>query len=162
MANLVKRLANTIAAAQTKDQVWASLADSLVELFDASGTAIMLIDREEQHLHGKIGKPDDFWPEITKIAVSLDQDVDITQAAHTKAPVTIFNASEDPRTIKWLARQYQVKSLVFLPILTDREVVGVTVTIEARKYRHFPADELEKGKLLISKAVEAVSRLSEH
>jgi len=151
------RKARQFARAQTQDDLLTGLAEELTETTGASSTTIMLIDRENEHLHGAIIKPDEFAPNFSKIAVSLDGPFCGAVALKNGSPMLIENALTDERARSWLLRYLRVKSVLVLPLMVDDNPLGVILIIEADRSREFTDHEIKTVQAVVTGAAERLA-----
>ncbi|MCK4268715.1 MAG: SpoIIE family protein phosphatase, partial [Actinomycetia bacterium] len=105
-SNLAERIASKISGAKTRDKGLEVLAEGLIKTLDIAGVVIMLVDPQREHIHAAVAKPNEHWPQIDKVAVNLEEPARIIDAVKSKSPIVVDNAEKDPRTIKWLVRNY--------------------------------------------------------
>jgi GAF domain-containing protein len=153
-----RALVRKLRSAPDLDRMLAELADGLTALLDVSGTTVLLVDKERQHLHGRIGRPDAAFPMWTKVRIGLDDTATASvQALKEKAPQVVTDTAKDPRAKPWLVRQYAIKSFAALPMLAGDDAVGCIVMVETRRVRRFEPPEVDLAQWVADEAAGLIA-----
>jgi two-component system, NtrC family, sensor histidine kinase HydH len=153
-----RALARKLRSAPDLNRTLAELADGLTALLEVSGTTVLLVDKEREHLHGRIGRPDAAFPMWTKVRIGLDDaSTASVRALKDKAPQVVTDTAKDPRAKPWLVRQYAAKSLVAVPMWAGDDPVGAIVMVETRRVRRFEPFEVELAQWVADEAAGLIA-----
>ena len=149
------RLAQTLTATLSPDEVFQRVVDSMVELFGSSAAQLWLVDEDGQFvkLHAAAGvdaSMEGFAP--VRVGEGL-----IGSVVATREPLAIADAPNDPRTRNVeQTRAVGVISVGIVPLMIDQKVLGV-LTIGMRERRQPTPEEMQLLSSLASHAANAIN-----
>jgi len=153
--SIIEEISMSKSVRQTLD----TLMEGLINLLEVTGVSFFLIDKKKKRLVGELGIPENIFPHIKKVAISLDDETSwAAESVKTRRVISIDNPADDPKGKKWLVSLYKTKSLLFLPMLTSNDVIGVVVAIDTHAYRTFSEDKKNAALLLVSRAAMTISK----
>jgi GAF domain-containing protein len=148
------RLAQSLSATLSLDEVFHRVVDAAIELFGSSTAQLWLVDDDNRHVTrrataGRPPLPDD----VERVAVG---DGLVGKVVVTREPITAVETRLDPhaRNVE-LVRSEGVVSVGMVPLLRGERVLGV-LTIGVRARREYTADELRLLGSLASHAANAI------
>jgi GAF domain-containing protein len=149
------RLAQTLTATLSLDDVFHRVVDAAIELFGSSTAQLWLVDDDGQHVSrraaaGSQPSPDD----VERVAVGEGL---VGRVVATREPLTAVDALRDPRARNVeRVRAEGVVSVGMVPLLLGARVLGA-LTIGVRARREYTADELRLLGSLASHAANAIN-----
>ncbi len=120
------------------------VAKKLATDLDMAGCAIFFLDGEKEYLYGFCGYPDEMWPQVKKVRISMDQDVPVVDAVKNMTPIFIHNAREDDKTLKWLALNFKLLSILIIPLISDDIAIGAALISDPDRIRDINRAEIER------------------
>jgi len=149
------RLAQTLTATLSLDDVFNRVVDAAIELFGASTAQLWLVDDDGHHVSrraaaGSQPSSDD----VERVAVGEGL---VGRVVATREPLTAVDALRDPRARNVeRVRAEGVVSVGMVPLLLGERVLGA-LTIGVRARREYTADELWLLGSLASHAANAIN-----
>ena len=135
------------------------LVEGLIKLLEVTGVSFFLIDKKNKRLVGEMGRPEEIWPHFERVVISLDDETSwAAESVRDRRVISIDNPLENPRGKKWLVSFYKSRSLLFIPMLTSDDVIGVVVAIDTQSYRTFSEDKKNAALLLVSRAAMTITK----
>jgi GAF domain-containing protein len=149
------RLAQSLSATLSLDDVFHRVVDAAIELFGSSTAQLWLVDDDTHHVSrraaaGSQPSPDD----VERVAVGEGL---VGKVVATREPLAAVDALRDPRARNVeRVRAEGVVSVGMVPLLLGERVLGV-LTIGVRARREYTADELRLLGSLASHAANAIN-----
>jgi len=150
------RLAQSLSATLSLDEVFHRVVDAAIELFASSTAQLWLVDDDGGHVSrraaaGSQPSPDD---NVERVAVGEGL---VGKVVATREPLAAVDALRDPRALSVeRVRAEGVASVGMVPLLLGERVLGV-LTIGVRARREYTADELRLLGSLASHAANAIN-----
>ena len=143
---LMLHTAQTTSSALEPDQVLERVADALIAAVNVPYCGIYLLDAERGVLVPRV---------LRRPATETDRaglcEPQLDPVAHTlmgevlaqQSPVAFYDAVADPRLSQEMARSWNVKSVLAVPIRVSAKVLGMALLSTTSDYRNFTPDEIE-------------------
>ncbi len=128
------------------------VAKKLADSRGMTGCAIFILNKKNNCLKGFCGYPDDMWPNVTKVRISMVQNAPVVNVVKNKTPIFISNAREDDKTLKWLAQNYNLLSILIIPLIDNGISIGAAMITDSNNIRNFHQSDIEE----IMKITEAL------
>ncbi len=142
---LMLHAAQTANSALEPAQVLEQVADALAAAVDVPYCGIYLLDAEREVLVPQVvrgpareGRRNSRERYLDPIASSLAK-----EALERQSPVAWYDAADDPRISREMARSWDIKSVLAVPIRVSDKVLGLAVLSTSSDYRQFTPDEIE-------------------
>lgn len=161
LAAAVKETVTKMQFAQTQDELINTLLSGINKAINADGSAFFVVETRHNHLMGYLGQPPEHWPNLQKVAVSLNEPVHCVDVVKTKQPIIVKQAEKDPKMVSWLVRYYKCKSALLWPLLVDNKAVGCLVISQSKKERTFTNQEIQAVNYLITTASRILTQRQE-
>jgi signal transduction histidine kinase len=155
------RAAGRIAGATTFGDASRSLVDEAMGLVEAEFGALLMIDAEGAEAHGVVGRSggrDVDWLRDVRLDLR-NEPSGVASAYHDAAAFAVYDAAHSQRVSRRLTQRAGVQSTAFVPLLSDRRVIGVLVLASVSAPRAFTADELAVAQKLAAEAAPTLERL---
>ena len=157
----VAELSAALALAGDRETIARTVLDTLNELvgFDFSGLVLIAADGSEARgLTARAGGADVSW--YPSLVVDLENTVSgVRRAFETHAIFTIGDAPGSSEVNAELIERTGLKSVVFLPLESDRGVVGVLTAGATREFRSFRPEQLSLLRMLAAEGALALQRI---
>jgi GAF domain-containing protein/CheY-like chemotaxis protein len=149
------RLAQTLTATLSLDDVFHRVVDAAIELLASSTAQLWLVDDDGRHVSRRAAAGSQPSPdEVERVAVG---DGLVGRVVATREPLTAVDALRDPRARNVeRVRAEGVVSVGMVPLLAGERVLGA-LTIGVRARREYSADELRLLGSLASHAANAIN-----
>ncbi|MGC9397487.1 MAG: PocR ligand-binding domain-containing protein [Anaerolineae bacterium] len=143
---LMLNTAQTTSSALEPDQVLERVADALIAAVDVPYCGIYLLDAERgvlvpRVLRGPTTETDRAGlrePQLDPVVNTL-----MEEALAQQSPAVWYDAATDPRLGQEVARTWNIKSVLAVPIRVSAKVLGMALLSTSSDYRHFTPDEIE-------------------
>ncbi|MBN1921663.1 MAG: GAF domain-containing protein [Anaerolineae bacterium] len=143
---LMLHTAQTTSSALEPDQVLERVADALIAAVDVPYCGIYLLDAESGVLvprvlrgpateAGHLGLRE---PQLDPVVNTL-----IGEALARQSPAVWYDAAADSKLSQEMARTWNIKSVLAVPIRVSAKVLGMALLSTSSDYRHFTSDEIE-------------------
>jgi GAF domain-containing protein len=149
------RLAQTLSATLSLDDVFHRVVDAAIELFASSTAQLWLVDDDGRHVSRRAAAGSQPSPdEVERVAVGNGL---VGRVVATREPLTAVDALRDPRARNVeRVRAEGVVSVGMVPLVLGERVLGA-LTIGVRARREYPPDELRLLGSLASHAANAIN-----
>jgi PAS domain S-box-containing protein len=157
----VAELSSALAHASDKVSIGRTVLDTLNELVGFELSGLVLVNADGSVGRGLLGRAAgadvDWFPSF-----SLDLKNEISgarRALETRAIFTIENALGSAEVDSELTKKGGLKSLVFLPLESERRVLGVVVAGSTSEFRAFSSEQLSLMRMLAAEGTLAIERM---
>ena len=154
----LQRLARLVVSQESVEYVIGESVRIISDLVDCEKMMLLLHDEEKNSLvmqQPAIGiEPDDF-PELE---ISLAEPSLAGMVYRTSSPITSNDAENDKWVEPWLREKLEIKNALAVPLISDRDSIGVLEAINAAK-GYFDEDD-ERFVALLGSSVGGVVELS--
>ena len=157
-ADAISRLSSALSQAQTAEEAAQSLFDEVQALLEPDALLLAQVDEELRTAVGLVARGvDEAW--WRSVALALDSDSGaIVSVVRERVPISVYDAVTSTSVNRVLADAVGAKSAAFVPLLSERDVVGVLVVVTKTSHRSFTAAELDVVQGLASEAALALGR----
>lgn len=157
----VAELSSALAQARDRESAARIVLDTLNEMvgFEFSGLALIDTDgREAKGLIARSGDADVSW--YSSMIIDLEHEVSgVRRAFETRSLFTVDNAPESTEVSAELIERAGLKSVVFLPLESERGVIGVVTAGATSESRTSGAERLSLMKMLAAEGTLAIQRM---
>ncbi|MBI4481742.1 MAG: response regulator [Acidobacteria bacterium] len=150
-------VSKSITATMDMGEVLKKLAHQLSELTGLKRCLISMMDDEGTALVGQAANfdfPDDVT--LADLRIPLRNDLACHTVLTEGIPLTIPDATADPRTLPDLARKFNVKSLLIIPIQIKNKPLGVIYLDDGGTPHEFTDTEVKLAQLLADQAAISI------
>jgi PAS domain S-box-containing protein len=154
----VAAISNALARAHDAEAV----ARVLLEEVSTRGfdfAALALVDEALQEASGLLAQSNgldvDWWPDVR---IGADEPSAILSAAREAAPIAVYDVEGSAVVSRRLADAVGAKSAAFVPLVSDRRVIGVLVVATTTRRHAFPSGELALLQALAGETALALER----
>lgn len=151
----LNQLTSLIGSALDMGKVYDLICEEATKLFRNSGTYLYTVDEENSMLIGKAAygeKAGDFL----KVALPLHEPSMASYIYHTRKPILIDDATNNPLVKPEMSRSFTTKTLMGVPITVDGQVKSVLVFASSEHPYFFNEVQLERAKILSNQIAFAI------
>lgn len=153
---LLGDLSRLIVSSNDPRQVLRAVANNAHRLVGASSTRIAL--REEDGSLVAAAATRGHWRSFKGVRVAPDEDPSLSQLALREGTQVCDDATQDPRTARWLIERFGTLAMVIVPMIAAGEAVGVMVVDDRVSTRSFAADEVRHLEMIANVAAVTIRR----
>jgi len=157
----VAELSAALALADNHQEIARIVLDTLNDLAGFEYSGLMLIDEESGEARGlaaRTGGADVSWYPSQRL--DLRSEVSGVRRVHeTRAPLVVENMLASADVNPDMAMKTGLKSAVFLPLESERGIIGVVVAGSTSAFRRFAPEALSLAKMLAGESSLALERV---
>jgi signal transduction histidine kinase len=147
-------VARAITASLDLRQRLVASADGLARLVDASNAFILLVDEKTGEL--VVTESDSRWTGAG-LGESWPAHSAAGKAIRDRKVIVIEDAQASPVVFRALVEQYDIRSLIALPLVVSDELIGCVVAIEMRHARAWTPTQLQRAEVIAHQIAIAVA-----
>jgi sugar diacid utilization regulator len=135
------------------------IAEQICELVGVSRCSLYLRDKSSGLFRGQVGH----WhhnidERIKRLVSGVDADGFTAQILATKSPVVVEDTRADPRPIRSTMREWQVRSMLGVPMVLREEIIGIIYLDDEEKPRSYSQDDSAIASAFADLAAVAISQ----
>jgi PAS domain S-box-containing protein len=157
----VAELSGALALADNREQIARIVLDTLNELAGFEYSGLVLIDEEGSEARGlaaRTGGEDVDW--YSSLRVDLRSGVSgVRRVYETRAPFVVEDMLASPDVNPEMAVKMGLKSAVFLPLESERGIIGVIIAGSTSEFRRFEPEALSLVKMLAAESSLALEQV---
>ncbi|MDX6504659.1 MAG: hypothetical protein QOE29_1784, partial [Gaiellaceae bacterium] len=157
----VAEASSALAHARDELAVARVVVDALETLLAVEFASVTLVSEDGSEAHGLFARGDgatlEWWPDI-RLEVQTEV-AGIAAAARDAAPLVVFDAHASRIVSRKLVEATGVQSVAFVPMISERRVLGVLALGPTREKRPFGDEELALTLALASEGALALERV---
>jgi len=154
-----RQVAGAISDETDPDDLLHLIAAKICSLLSIKRCSVYLKDPETGLFHGQVGetgRKDD--AAIKRLTAGVESDGFTREILARKEPVLIRNAKSDPRPVRSTMREWNVLSMLGVPMIHNQEVIGLLFLDNADEPHEYPPAEQEMAATFANLAAIAVSQ----
>jgi len=140
----VALVAHSLARAPDAEAVGRALIDQIVSLLEVDFVGVMVVDQERHEARGLLARSG--WKELEwfpEAKIDLEREISgVARAVAESRPIVVDDAEASQIVSHRLVEATGVKSVVFVPLVTERQTVAVMVVGTTGARREFAKSEL--------------------
>ena len=157
----VAELSGALALADNREQIARIVLDTLNELAGLEYSGLVLIDEEGSEARGLAartgGEDVDWYPSLR---IDLKSDVSgVRRVYETHAPFAVEDMLTSSDVSPEMAAKTGLKSAVFLPLESERGIIGVIIAGATSEFRRFEPEVLSLVKMLAAESSLALEQV---
>ena len=157
----VAELSGALALADNREQIARIVLDTLNELAGLEYSGLVLIDEEGSEARGLAartgGEDVDWYPSLR---IDLKSEVSgVRRVYETHAPFAVEDMLTSPDVSPEMAAKTGLKSAVFLPLESERGIIGVIIAGSTSESRRFEPEALSLVKMLAAESSLALEQV---
>ncbi len=135
------------------------IAEQICELVGVSRCSLYLRDKSSGLFRGQVGH----WhhnidQRIKRLVSGIDSDGFTAQILATKSPVVVEDTRADPRPIRSTMREWQVRSMLGVPMVLREEIIGIIYLDDEDRPRSYSAEDSAIASAFADLAAVAISQ----
>ncbi len=146
----------------TMDSNYAPILQTVVQevarVLEVEQAGVVLFDRSRKI--GRVAAEYQSVPDNTgsQVVIPLNGNQSIDRILETKAPVSIFDAENDPLTaaIRDVIKMRRIKSILIAPLIVNGEVIGTLGVDSIHQQRQFTPEDVQLCQLIATQAASAI------
>ncbi len=152
-------ISNTITSTLDSREVLYSIVQKVSQIINVSRCSIVRIDADEEKGYVVASNED---PSIYNLAIDLTKYPEIQQVLQTKNAVVIDDVHKDPivKAVRKTLEEVEIHSLLVLPVIMRRNVIGTVLLRTALRNRSFEEREVQFCQIVANAAANALINAS--
>jgi len=135
------------------------IAEQICELVGVSRCSLYLRDKSSGLFRGQVGH----WhhnidQRVKRLVSGIDADGFTAQILATKQPVVVEDTRADPRPIRSTMREWQVRSMLGVPMVLREEIIGIIYLDDEDRPRAYSEDDATVASAFADLAAVAISQ----
>lgn len=154
-----RQVAEAISDETDTDVLLHLIAARICSLLSIRRCSVYLKDPETDLFHGQVGETgrrDD--AAIKRLTAGVESDGFTREILARKKPVLIRNAKSDPRPVRSTMREWEVESMLGVPMIHNQQVIGLLFLDNADEPHNYTDSEQEMAATFANLAAIAVSQ----
>ncbi len=154
-----REVAEAISYDMELDAVLHIVAKRICALLDVNRCSVYLKDQDARVFRGRVGEPDQAWDEpIKRLTCGTEADRFTQEIVASKRPVLITDAQHDPRPVRSAMRDWDVRSMLGVPMVERGDVTGLIFLDDGDIPRVFSAEQQQLAATFADLAGIAISQ----
>jgi len=144
----IDRMAQILVKHRAPEPMLTEAADYLVQALDLTACSFFCFDARRIFLHG-LAASGKYGGAVRKMTVPVQSGHLVALTARNKEPIIVDNANTDERIDKRWANLFRSRTILFLPLLADDQVIGVVSLDDGRTVRNWTPEQVDRVIRLI-------------
>ena len=157
----VDQMAHTLVKHRAPEPMLTEAADRLAQAFDLTACAFFCFDERRILLQG-LAASGTQGSAVRKITVPVQSDHLVALTARNKEPIIVDNARADDRIDKRWANLFRSRAVLFLPLLSNEQVIGVVALDDNRAFRKWTPEQIDRAIRLTGPIALALDNAIQH